>query len=385
MKKKLLIASDNFLPRWDGIARFLLEVLPALSNRYDITLIVPTFNSGKKNIEEMESLKKVKIVRIPTFKFVVGDFTPAKFEFRLIAKHVKEADLIWTQTIGPIGGAAIYVAKKEKKKIMSYVHSVEWELVSKSIGVHEIFKRSARGLTKKVAQFLYNKCDLMLVPSLEVAEIMGWQKIKTKKKVIHLGTDTEKFVPPKSREDAKQKIGVSPSKNVVGFVGRLGREKSLITLHRAFLRIHKKRDDIVLLIVGDGVPEIRNLFENKSGIIFAGSQDNVVPYLQAMDIFVLPSLTETSSLATMEAMACGCAVITTPVGYVKDYIIENYNGMFFPQKEFFVLSKKIEKLLDNEKLTKKLGENGRKTIVNQYPWSKTIKEIEEALEGLVDK
>src|SRR3989338_2866386 len=297
MKKKLLIATDNFLPRWDGIARFLLEVLPALSKKYDITLLAPKFE-GSRHIEEMENIAMTNIIRIPTFKFVIGDFTPAKFEFRLIAKHVKEADFVWTQTIGPIGGAAIYIARKQNKKIMAYVHSVEWELVSKSIGVHEIFKKSARGITKKIAQFLYNRCDIMLVPSLEVAEIMSWQKIKTKKKVVHLGTDTKKFVPPKSRDEAKKNLGIDASKKVVGFVGRLGREKSLITLHRAFLRIHKKRDDIVLLIVGDGVPEIRRLFENKSGIIFVGSQDNVVPYLQAMDIFVLPSLTETSSLAT---------------------------------------------------------------------------------------
>ena len=90
-------------------------------------------------------------------------------------------------------------------------------------------------------------------------------------------------------------------------------------------------------------------------------------------------------MATMEAMACECAVITTPVGYVKDYIIEGYNGMFFPQKEFFVLSKKIEKLLDDEKLVRKLGENGRKTIVNQYSWERTIKEIGDAIYGLVEK
>jgi glycosyltransferase involved in cell wall biosynthesis len=276
----------------------------------------------------------------------------------------------------------MYYASKLDKPIVSYIHSLEWDLVAKSMSQTNPFKKMARGLVKSTARFLYNKCDLLMVPSIEVAEILTWQQIRSKKVVVHLGTDTKHFTPPESREKAKIRLGIDPKSKVIGFCGRLAREKSLITLHRAFLRLQKKRRDVTLLIVGDGIREVRQLFENKPQMIFAGAQDDVVPYLQAMDIYVLPSLTETSSLSTMEAMACGCAVVSTPVGYVKDYIVEGYNGMFFPQTEAYLLSRKLEKLVEEPELIRKLGDNARKTIVAEYSWEKTNEEICKAIESV---
>ncbi len=375
--KKLLVATDNYLPRWDGIARFLTEVLPTLKENYEITLIAPQFGSDKE-LEEGE----IKIVRFKNFKFTIGDFPPARPIFKKISELVKETDIVWTQTIGPIGAATIYIAKRHNKPVVAYVHSLEWDLVAKSIDVHSFFRMSARGLAKKIAKMIYNRTDVIMVPSLEVMEILNWQRITPKKKVVHLGTDTRKFMPSKNIEEAKKSLGISPEKKVIGFVGRLGREKNLITLHRAFLRLEKSRNDVVLLIVGDGVKEIAQLFKNKQNIVFTGAQDNVIPYYQAMDIYVLSSLIETSSLSTMEAMASGCAVICTPVGYVKDYIIEGFNGMFFPQEEPYILSRKIEELLNNPDKMKKMRENARKTILNEYSWENTIKEIKEVLESV---
>lgn len=378
--KKLLIATDNYVPRWDGIARFLEEVLPALRKEYDITVLAPKFN-----VETFDEQEGIKVHRFKNFKFTIGDFPPAKPVLKRIRDYIKEADIVWTQTIGPIGAVTIYYAKKDNKPIAAYIHSLDWDLVAKSIGFHSLFKLGARGVARKIARMFYNKADILMVPSLEVSEILNYQRIRTKKKIIHLGTDTQKFFPAESLEQAKRKLGIDPSKKVIGFVGRLGREKNLITLHRAFLRLEKKRDDVVLLIVGDGVKEIRALFKNKPNIVFAGTQDDVVKYYQAMDIYVLPSLLETSSLSTMEAMACGCAVICTPVGYIKDYIIEGFNGMFFPMEEPYVLSRKIEQLLADPEKMKKMGENARKTIVNEYSWETTIKEIKKVLEGLQPK
>ncbi len=377
--KKLLIGTDNFLPRWDGISRFLNEILPDLSQYYDITVLAPKF---KGSLDE-EMFGKVRVIRFPTFKFHVGDFPPARPALKRIHKYVIESDIVFTQSIGPISGATLYLASKSRKKVISYIHSLEWDLIAKTISLKSPFKKSAHGITRLIAKFLYNRATLILVPSLEVAEILNWQKIRVKKKVVHLATDTQKFKPPEDRAEAKKKIGIDPKYTVIGYVGRLAREKSLPTLYRAFTRLQKKRKDIKLLIVGEGIPELHELFENKEDIIAVGASSDVQTYYRAMDIYVLPSLTETSSLTTMEAMACGCAVISTPVGYVKDYVIEEYNGMFFPQEQEYILSKKIEKLLEDKKLMKKISENARKTIVAEYSWKKTIDEIKNSLDEVL--
>jgi len=246
MKKKLLIATDSFLPRWDGVARFLNEIIPKLSDEYEITVIVPAFY-GK-----LKEFKNVKIIRIPLSRIHVGDYTSAKLSIKRIVNAVRGADIVWTQTIGPIGMPAILIARFFKKPIAAYIHSIEWELFSKSISKKNPFRKSITFFTKVATRYLYNKCSLLMVPSLEVAEILNWHSIRTKKRIIHLGTDTLKFNPPEDKSIAKKKIGIDTNHIVIGFSGRIGREKDLVTLYRAFLRLRKSYDKLILLIIGKG-------------------------------------------------------------------------------------------------------------------------------------
>lgn len=371
--KKLLIATDNFLPRWDGVSRFLLEIIPHLKNDFEITVLAPEFEGKFRKPEG------INIVRFPTYNIQLGDIHPAKVSIKEIKKHVKEADIVWTQGVGPISAVSIIYGKKFGKRVVVYIHSIEWELFSKSI---RFFKKLIHFVTKIYVRMLYNKCTLLLVPSLEVKEIMSWIGVKTKKNVIHLGIDIDKFKPTDDIGKAKKNIKVNPKLKVIGFSGRIAREKDLMTLYRAFIRLEKERDDVMLLIIGEGIENVKKFFETKPNIKAIGAVDNIVPYLQAMDIFVLPSLTETSSLATMEAMSCGAAVITTKVGFVKRYIKDRYNGMFFPKKNDLVLSLKLKWLLENENVRKIIAKNARNTIVEKYQWQKTADKIKSTLASL---
>jgi len=369
--KKLIIATDSFLPRWDGIARFLSELIPRLKDEYKITVICPDFGDI--------SIENVEIIKVPLFKFKIGDYTPAKFKPGLIKKKIKEADIIFTQTIGPIGILAIWYGKKYKKNVISYIHSLEWDLVTKSAALKGFKEFFVYNLIKFIAWFFYNRCTLLVVPSPEIVEILSWLKIKTNKTIINMGIDTNKFIPTKDKKESKKKVNIDPEKKVIGFIGRLGKEKDPKTLYRAFIRL-KKKYNILLLIVGSGIKELEELFRNKENIIFIGSTNNVVDYLQAMDIYVLPSLTETSSLSTMEAMSCQLAVITTQVGYIKEYIKENVNGFFFNRQSSYQLVKKIEILLEDENLRNKLSINARKTITERFSFDKTVEKIKKVLE-----
>ncbi|MFH1408837.1 MAG: glycosyltransferase [Nanoarchaeota archaeon] len=368
--KKLLIATDSFLPRWDGIASFLAEVLPRLKKEYEITIIAPQWS-----VEDFTH-EGVHVLRFPLSKRGFGDFILAKPSYRLIRHHVKEADLIWTQTIGPIGFLTIMAARQQKKPVAAFIHSLEWELFSRSIGWGGWL---AHFFTQIFARWVYNRCTLLMVPSLEVAEILALQEIWTKKHVVPLGIDTQRFFPPENKDEAKKRIGIDPQEKVIGFIGRIAREKDLLTLYDAFERVRVKHKRVHLLIVGDGLDEIKNKMKDNLHVTLAGMQQDVVPYLQAMDIFCLPSLTETTSLATLEAMACGCAVIATPVGSIKKYLKDKKNGYLFPKGNALVLSLKLDWLLKNSYVRESIGKAARQTVKDGYIWGKTIREIKEAL------
>lgn len=367
--KKLLITSDSFLPRWDGISRFLAVVVLSLKNFFDITILVPEFDGNLKRVEG------INIVRFPLLKIRFGDiyFSIPKN----MKKLVSECDIVFNQTIGPIGASAIKHANKLNRPVVSYVHSIEWELASKGV---RRFKQFVSWFVKRRVRRLYNKCSLILVPSKEVEDILAQNGIKTKKKIVQLGVNTLRFVPPANKRIVRKKLFLPVNKIIIGFCGRIGREKDLPTLYSAFKQISANNQNTVLLIVGKGV-DVPEMKKDKR-VILAGAVNNVVPYLQAMDIYVLPSLTETSSLSTMEAMSCALPVVVTPVGSIKEYVQNNKNGLVFPIKDVQSLVEKLQLLINSEKLRFKLGSSARKTIIGKYEWSRTVEEIKDVLNTL---
>ncbi len=365
-KLHLVIATDCFLPRWDGVTRFLLEILPRIKHDFSITILAPDFEGEKIHI------KDITIVRFPIMKHQFGDINFSKFRYHEIKQYIQKADVVFSQTIGPIGIASILAAKKARKPILSFIHCIDWELTTKSVKYCKFFVHIS---IKYLACWLYNKATLLIVPTQEVEEKLTLLGVRPVKVIVSLGTDVKRFHPPESKEEAKKAIGLSSHDFVIGFCGRIGREKDITTLYRAFRRIEKKHTHVKLLIVGKGIKEDEDLFTSSRNIIHVGKKNNVVPYLQAMDVYVLPSLTETTSLSTLEAMACGVAVVVTPVGYVKEYIKEKYNGMFFPFKNSLVLSLKLNMLIEDKKLLERLIKNGRRTVEQQFKWEETAKGI----------
>jgi glycosyltransferase involved in cell wall biosynthesis len=367
MKRKLLVATDNFLPRHDGIARFLKEILPVLSELYDVTVVCPNFGPVE--------LPGVHIVQIPLTRWTIGDYPVPRFGRSVVSKLVKEHDVVFCQGIGLIGYAAIQAARKHKKLVL-FTHSIEWELVPRAVR-NPLLQQFLPDFVKWFTRRQLSKCDLLLVPSESIAETLHWNKIETKSQIVHLGVNTKEFAPAKDKAAAKVALGLPKDRLVIGYHGRLAREKDLKTLLRGFMRVK----DATLLIVGSGVPEIEQSLQRQN-VILVGAKDNVVPYLQAMDIYVLTSLTETTSLSVLEAMSCGLPVISTPVGYVNDYIQNGQNGIIIPKQNPYALAKALEQLMSSELLRDKMALAARKTVEKDFTWDKTRKRIRELFEGL---
>ncbi|MCX6710066.1 MAG: glycosyltransferase, partial [Candidatus Woesearchaeota archaeon] len=286
-KKRLLIATDTFPPRVDGVSRFVTAIVPELKNEFDITILAPKFGKEMPVLPEFEG---VEIIGFPVHKKMLGDFNLAAPKISTIWKKVRESDIIFSQSIAPIGIYSIACARLLRKKIVIFTHVIEWQVALKNVGFRGIMGSVTKFIIILLSRIIYGMCNLIITPSNEISEIFSNRGIRTLKKVIPLGIDRKKFIPPKDRRLAKMGLGINPENIVVGYCGRLSKEKDLKTLNRAFRKVRKKNRNINLLVVGDGLEEIRRMFVGRTGVHFLGIVSNTVPYYQAMDIFVMPSL-----------------------------------------------------------------------------------------------
>jgi glycosyltransferase involved in cell wall biosynthesis len=365
-RKKLLIVTDSFLPRIDGVARFLDDIIHHLQKVFDLTVIAPHFKG------DFSLSYPLNLIRMPVYPFRVADYHFPRRDSKIIEKHVLLNDLVWTQTLGPLGATAIIKGFKHNRKIISYVHSVEWELFSKGFSKSQYIYKSIEPLAKRYTRKLYNKCSRLLIPSIDIKEKLEKNNIHVPMTLVHMGIDVKKFHPIEDIKISKESLGIHSSSYVIGFVGRLAKEKDLGTLVSAFNRLSIK--DKKLLIVGEGAPSIKSLFTSRD-MINVGAVSDVSHYLHAMDVFVMPSLTETSSLSTMEAMASGVPVVCTPVGNIKHYIKDRVNGLLFHPRNDETLSELLDELYRDNTLRKRLAISGRETIVSEYLWINTVEKI----------
>lgn len=366
-KMCLVIASDTYLPRRDGITRFLEEVIPRLQKNFDITVIAPDFKD--KNV----NTPGVTFVRIPFSRVSFGDFKTARFKPLKIAKTIKNADIVFSQGIGPIGGLALLLAQRFKKKTVSYIHSVDWELFSKAVEA-KLLKRYSYPIGKWLARSLYGRCTHLIVPSERIADILTWKNIMTPKAIINLGVDTTHFHPLEdetARMRGREALGIEPHHTVIGYHGRISREKDILTLVRAFVKLRSNHHNLRLLIIGSGLSDIVKRLEKQPGVIYMPAVPDVEKYLPLMDIYCLSSLTETTSLGLLEAMSTELPVVTTPVGFIKDYVTHGKNGLFFLPGDSYSLMRELEHLLKDKELQKKLGANARYTVVHRFDWDLT--------------
>jgi glycosyltransferase involved in cell wall biosynthesis len=187
------------------------------------------------------------------------------------------------------------------------------------------------------------------------------------------GIDTASFAPKMPKEEAKSAVGVR-NKTLVLFVGRLAQQKSLPTLLSAMKPAAQSCPNLHLLLVGDG-PEREALeamardLNIREVVTFVGRHTDVKPFLQAADIFVLPSEKEGMSNALLEAMATGLPCIATPVGASPQLLDHGRCGLLVPVGDVDAWANALIDLERNSKHRGELGHSARQRVLTEYDFS----------------
>ncbi len=166
------------------------------------------------------------------------------------------------------------------------------------------------------------------------------------------------------------------------FTGRLVPGKRVDQLVAVWPTVRTYHPNACLLVLGTGPEENALKQAAGEGIRFTGKIDDVVPYLQASDLFVLPSAAEGLSVALLEAMATGLPAISTNVGGAPDVIDHGKNGWLIPPDDLPALQRGLIQLLGDSNQRAKIGRNARERVVRDYSLPAVAGKLRELYERL---
>ncbi|MEM3447572.1 MAG: glycosyltransferase [Nitrososphaerota archaeon] len=176
----------------------------------------------------------------------------------------------------------------------------------------------------------------------------------------------ESLFSPLPQRYARTKLGLLINKKILLSVGTLHEVKGHIYLIRAMYRISKIRNDVIAVIIGSGPlekklrKEITKLGLDESVILMGWEPHNRIPlWINASDIFVLPSLNEGHPTVIAEALGCGKPIIATKVGGIPETVINEEIGLLIDPADTQALTQAINEALNKKWSTEKILEHAK--------------------------
>jgi glycosyltransferase involved in cell wall biosynthesis len=236
----------------------------------------------------------------------------------------------------------------------------------------------------------YNKLDMFLLryfarimavsdkmkEDLVAAGVPG-EKIRVIGNAVEIGSITGKA---NLRVAARSQLGIGESEFVFGFVGRLSIEKGVGYLIDGLSRRLQAEHSWRVVLVGDGpcrpaLEETVRRYGLERQVIFAGFQSDTTPWYSAMDAFVLPSLTEGTPMALLEAMANGLPAIATSVGGVPALVVNGMNGILVSPADPPGLLDAMSLVAKDGALSERLSVNAMRTIQANHGLDRWAREV----------
>jgi glycosyltransferase involved in cell wall biosynthesis len=364
---KILLLNYEFPPLGGGASPVSYEIakgLASLGHKIDVVTM------WYKNLPLVENIGNITIYRVKCLRskkelchswellsFII-------FAKKFLKKHLKtnKYDINHTHFILPTGILSLWVKKKYGIPYVITVHG------SDIPGYNPDRFKLLHKFTKPIIKKVYNSANLLISPSKYLKDLIISEINGSNIDFIPNGIYPDKFKPKK-----KKKIILS--------TGRLLARKGFQYLIEA---VKYDKLDYEIHICGDGpmMNELKLISKNsKTKIVFHGWLDNsskkYKDLLEKSSIYCLLSLRENASVAILEAMSAGCAVITSNFAGCPETI--GKAGIIVNPTDISDVRNKIIELINNPLKMKRYQSDSRKRILDFFDWNKIIKKYEKTL------
>jgi len=353
--KKIRILQGIRQGKIGGGESYLLSLVEQL-DRDRFEPVVLSFTDGPM----MERLKQLDIKA-----HVIHTEKP--FDFRIwkrVDKLVEDEDIDIVHAHGTRAMSNLFSTAKSRQLPLLYTcHG--WSF---HIGQNPVIK----ALRIKSEKYLTSKADINICGAKtnrdEARNVFG----KFDAEIIYNSINPAKFNPYGTYKNVREELGVSKDDILIGFIARFTLQKQPLKMIESFAKVCKQVPNAKLLMVGDGelkseaVKLVAQLkLEDK--VVMQSFRQDVPDLLAGLDVFVLPSLWEGFSIALLEAMSIGNAVVATSVNGTLELIENNKNGLLVDVAKLEnELPEALLKLCFDKNLRNHLRKNAIESVYNKY-------------------
>jgi phosphatidylinositol alpha 1,6-mannosyltransferase len=320
---RVAIVAESFLPNVNGVTNSVLRVIEHLRRTgHEVLVIAPDTPRGQPAADKIHD--GIRVHRVQSRMFPKITSLPLGVPRPRMVGVLRgfEPDVVHLASPALLGYGGLHAARYlGVPTVAVFQTDVAGFAASYSIGMAA---RAAWAWTRH----LHSRADRTLAPSTSAMENLAAHRIPRVYKWAR-GVDITGYAPSARDENLRRRW--SPDgKPIVGFVGRLAPEK-----HVERLQVLAHRDDLQLVIVGDGVDRAK-LQTTLPSAVFTGALygDELAAAYASMDVFVHPGEHETFCQAVQEAMASGLPVIAPDAGGPRDLVAPYRTGLLLPVDEF---------------------------------------------------
>lgn len=268
-------------------------------------------------------------------------------------------------------------------RIAGVKHTISW--------VHNIGDVKPRGTVRSTVDRALNRWTSGYFGVAEaqrryLVDELGYPDGKIR--IIHNGVDPAQFGIGTNR-GVRAEFGFAADDPVVGIVAMLRPEKDHVSFLRAARTVVDELPRARFLIIGDGPtrPQLEALcaeLQITRNVHFAGSRHDVVRLLQAIDVFVLSSVTvECFPISLLEAMACARPAVCSAVGGIAEMINDGETGYLVPPKDPPQLAARLVSLLRDPLTARRMGRAARARVETEFDLDRSIAAAQQAIEDVV--
>lgn len=387
--KRILMMIDQFYPILGGAEQQALRLgLEMIRSGHHVKILT---RQSRADLACEENYKGMEITRLP----YIGTAGLPKLRstlpaVRWLIKHKNEYDLIHCHGSNPLEWAAMiakkfthkpYLVKLTNPNFLNYAGADNGFKMKSSAG-DSIVRRIVRPLMlpalRLIRKRMIKNAARVLAISPQIVERLSECGF-TNMIDIPNGIDTEKIMPAGQEYKLKlrRKLGLSEKAVIFIYSGRFAVEKNLITLLKAWnkLMTDNPKQDLNLIFLGNSNGQIYSserelkIYARENNLVslsFKGSVFNVDEYLQASDVFVLPSLWEGMSNALLEAMAAGLPSVVSDIPANQGLVEDHRSGLLFPVENHEALANCLKIMMENPHQRLAMGERAREIAETRY-------------------